>query len=379
MAGCPGIGAESEQYKKPWEGQSVSFIGVDAQYFSAVMIPKMEKPAEIWFAGSKPMRVGEYDKTHPTLTNVSFRLDSKPKELKPGEEFSHEFEIFAGPKRPALLADYGLNEMVYYGWPIFSGPALLMSWILHGLYFVMRNYGLAIILLTVLVRLCMFPFSIKLALGQQKMQELQPEIKRLAEKYKNDVQARSKAQQELFQKHKYNPFGGCLVLFIQLPIFIGLYKSLMIDVELRDAPLISSAVRWCSNLSAPDMLFNWSFMMPDFINSAQGIFGLGPYFNLLPVLSMVLMLWQQKKTMPPPADEQAAMQQKVMKYMFMFMSLLFFRWASGLCIYFIATTIWGIVERSFLPKTALAVAGKTPPKSISANGKIAEVKRPKRK
>ena len=85
----------------------------------------------------------------------------------------------------------------------------------------------------------MFPFSRKQALNAQKMQELQPEIKKIQEKHKKDMEARTKAQQELFRKHNYNPLSGCLVLFIQLPIFVGLYRSLMVDVELRDAPLIT--------------------------------------------------------------------------------------------------------------------------------------------
>ncbi len=204
----------------------------------------MENPNDIWFAASQPLRVGKVDGKHVNLTNTSFRVSSLLKELKPGEEFTHKFEIFTGPKRPPLLAQYGLSELIYYGWPVFAGPALVMSWILHGFYFVVRNYGLAIILLTVLVRGCMFPLSIKQARSQQKMQELQPEIKRLTEKYKTDMQARSKAQQELFRKHNYNPLGGCLVLFIQLPILIGLYKSLMYNVELarRAADLLGRAM-----------------------------------------------------------------------------------------------------------------------------------------
>ena len=84
----------------------------------------------------------------------------------------------------------------------------------------------------------MFPLSRKQALGAQKMQELQPEMKRITEKYKSNLEARTKAQQELFRKHNYNPLGGCLPVFMQLPIFIGLYRSLTVDVELRQAPLI---------------------------------------------------------------------------------------------------------------------------------------------
>jgi YidC/Oxa1 family membrane protein insertase len=355
MVGCPTIA--SGKTGPPWEGHSLTYIGVDAQYFSVVMIPTLEKPNDIWFAASQPIRVGKVDEKHLNLTNTSFRVTSLLKELKPGEEFLQNFEIFAGPKRPPLLAQYGLSELIYYGWSIFAGPALLMSWLLHGFYFVVRNYGLAIILLTVLVRGCMFPLSIKQARSQQKMQELQPEIKRLTEKYKTDMQARSKAQQELFRKHNYNPLGGCLVLLIQLPIFIGLYKSLMYDVELRDEPLISSAVRWCSNLAAPDMLFNWTGFMPEYVaTTGSGIFFLGPYFNILPLVTLILFIWQQKVMMPPAADEQAATQQKVMKYMMVFMGILFFKVASGLCIYIIATTIWGVCERKLLPKSKPAAA-----------------------
>ena len=94
--------------------------------------------------------------------------------------------------------------------------------------------------------------------------------------------------------------------------------------------------------------------MPTFISQGQGFFGLGPYFNLLPVLTIVLFILQQKMFMPPPADEQQAMQQKLMKYMMLFMGILFFKVASGLCIYFIVSSLWGIGERKVLPKTAPA-------------------------
>jgi len=98
------------------------------------------------------------------------------------------------------------------------------------------------------------------------------------------------------------------------------------------------------------MLYNWSRFMPESINSGQGIFGLGPYLNILPLVTVGLFVFQQKMFMPPPADEQAAMQQKMMQYMMIFMAFLFFKVPSGLCIYFIASSLWGIGERKFLPK-----------------------------
>jgi YidC/Oxa1 family membrane protein insertase len=194
----------------------------------------------------------------------------------------------------------------------------------------------------------MFPLSRKQALNAARMQELQPEIKKINEKYKGNAEARTRATQELFRKHNYNPFSGCLPMFIQLPIFIGLYRSLSVDVELRQAALIPG-LEWCSNLAAPDMLFYWGNVMPGFVIS-----WLGPYFNLLPCFTVALFLVQQKMFMPPPTDEQTAMQQKMMKYMMVFIGVMFFKVASGLCIYFIASSLWGIAERKLLPKSTPA-------------------------
>jgi YidC/Oxa1 family membrane protein insertase len=197
------------------------------------------------------------------------------------------------------------------------------------------------------------------------MQELQPEIKRINEKHKGNTEARTKATQELFRKHNYNPFSGCLPMFVQLPIFIGLYRSLSVDVELRQAALIPG-VEWCSNLAAPDMLFYWGNFMPSYVIS-----WLGPYFNLLPCFTVALFLVQQKMFMPPPTDEQAAMQQSMMKYMMIFIGVMFFKVASGLCIYFIASSLWGIAERKLLPKTTPpqgAAPPTTPVKASQASG-----------
>ena len=377
MVGCPAIAADD--FDKPWRDKPISCIGVDAQYFSSVLIPKKASADEIWFARSQPLRVGPVDPDVTKITDTSFRVRSLVEELEPGASLAHEFQIFAGPKRPPLLEKYGLSELVYYGW--FTICAKPMVTIVHFFHGIVMNYGLAIIMLTVLVRGLMFPLSRKQALGAQKMAELQPEIKKLQEKYKKDLEARGKAQRELFQKHNYNPMSGCLVMFVQLPIFIGLYRGLMVDVELRGSSLFGTLLPWCSNLAAPDMLFNWMSFMPDFITSGIGMFGLGPYFNLLPILTIFLFIAQQKMFMPPPADEQQAMQQKMMKYMMIFMGVMFFKVAAGLCIYFIASSGWGLCERKFLPKAAHKTAGEEGPiKSSGDAGKGGQsVKRDKPK
>lgn len=343
--GCPTIA--DDEFGAPPQDDRIRYIGVDAQYFSAILIPRKPDPEATWFKQWQPLRVGPR-KEIVKLTNTSCRLVSLDRELAPGETLEHKFDFFAGPKRPRLLTQYGLDEVVYYGW--FGWIARPMVHLLHFFHdYLVFNFGLAIIMLTVVVRGCMYPMSHKQALGAQKMQEIQPELKRLQEKYKNDVEGRTKAQQELFRKHNYNPLSGCLVLFIQLPIFMALYRALMVDVELRQAPLFTSSIRWCSNLAAPDMLFDWSGFMPDWITSGQGMLSLGPYFNLLPIITVGLFIVQQKMFMPPPTDEQTRMQQNMMKYMMLFMGVLFFKVASGLCIYFIASSLWGVAERKLLP------------------------------
>ena len=212
------------------------------------------------------------------------------------------------------------------------------------------SYGLAIIMLTVMVRCLMIPMSRKAALNAQMMQHLQPQMKEIADKYKDDMEKRAAAQRELYKTHKFNPFGGCFMMFFQLPIFYGLYKALNVDIALRGQPLIPG-MQWCSNLAAPDHLFYWKDWMPAALASETG--WLGPYFNLLPILTMVLFIVQQKLFTPPPTDDQQKMMHKMMTFMMVFMGIMFFKVPAGLCIYFITSSLWGIIERKMLPKPVL--------------------------
>ena len=340
------------------DGKPLSFAGVDALYFAAALVPRQGGPDSPALEEVRPIVVGEIPPAaRRKLVDVTCRLVSREIPLAPGATAAHRYEIFAGPKKPELLARYGaagasLDDLVYYGW--FGWVARPMIAVLHALHAVIGNYGIAILLLTVLVRSLMFPVSRKQALATQKMQVLQPEMKAIADKYKNEPDKRTKATQELWRKHNYNPMGGCLLAFIQIPIFIGLYRSLATDVELRQAPLFSSAIRWCSNLAAPDMLFDWSRILPPFLSAPEG--WLGPFLNLFPLATIGLFLWQQHLFMPPAVDEQAKVQQQVMKYMMFFMALMFFKVPCGLCLYFIASSLWGIAERLWLPHTLPAAA-----------------------
>jgi YidC/Oxa1 family membrane protein insertase len=243
-----------------------------------------------------------------------------------------------------------LQDNRSFGWfAWFSKP---LCWLLHVLYRLtfQISYGIPIILLTVIVRSLMIPISRKAALNAQMMQHLQPEIKAIAERYKDDMEKRAQAQRDLFRKYNYNPFGGCFMMFLQLPIFIGLYRGLSVDIALRDQSLIPG-LPWCSNLAAPDQLLYWENWMPAFLGSETG--WLGPYLNILPVITMVIFLMQQKLFMPPPTDDQQKLVQRMMSFMMIFMGVLFFKVPSGLCLYFITSSVWGMVERKMLPKPQL--------------------------
>jgi len=349
-----------------FEGRSMAYIGVDAQYFAAMMIPEKTTPEEKWLELVRPVLLGPPPAARSSegyFANVTPRLISRTVNLDAQDTLQHSYTIFTGPKRPELLVNYefsdlprySLGDVMYYGW--FGAVAKAMLAILHFFYGIVHNYGLAIIMLTVLVRSCLFPLSRKQAHSMAKMQELRPEMEKIKEKYKSDMQKQSQAMQELYRKYNINPLAGCLPMFIQLPIFLGLYRALMVDVELRQAPLLSESIRWCSNLAAPDMLLNWTSVMPSFITSGVGLFALGPYLNILPLVTVGLFIAQQKMFMPEPTNEQAALQQKIMKYMMLFMGILFYKVASGLCIYFIASSMWGIAERKMLP--SLTASGST--------------------
>ena len=359
----------------------LAFIGVDAQYFASALIPQNQprqgqKP-EAWLSEVRPLIVGEVPKeaTLRRKVDCTCRLTSKNEVLDPGKKIEHDYQVFVGPKQPRLLDQYGggpgnqMDELVYYGW--FGWVAGPMVAVLEFFHWIVGNYGLAILMLTVLVRLCMFPLSRKQALSARKMSELQPEMKKINEKYKTNAEQRTRAMQELWKKHNYNPMGGCLLVFVQLPIFMGLYRSLMVNVELRQASLLGPAVRWCSNLSAPDMLWNWVNTMPAFLSAPTA--WLGPYLNILPLLTVGLFVWQQSMFMPPATDDNTALQQKIMKFMTIGMGILYFKVASGLCLYFIASSLWGIAERKLLPKTlgpapGTAAVAARPSAPASTNG-----------
>ena len=366
--GCPEIvkGAQKsnpeihyicDPYENDPEYRQLGFVGVDSHYFNVSLIP-VSAEGSIFETNSVTAYVNNRKGLIPDipknarlqkLVDCTFQMVASA-EIPPGGSFKQAFDVFVGPKEIEVLNQYGLSDVRTFGW--FSWASIVLLEILHFFYWITFSfsYGLAIVLLTVLVRCLMIPMSRKAALNAQMMQHLQPQMKEIADKYKDDMEKRATAQRELYQKYKFNPFGGCFMMIFQLPIFYGLYKALNVDIALRDQPLIPG-MKWCDNLAAPDQLLYWKDWMPAALASETG--WLGPYFNLLPVLTMVLFIVQQKLFTPPPTDDQQKMMHKMMTFMMIFMGIMFFKVPSGLCIYFITSSLWGIIERKLLPKPVL--------------------------
>lgn len=365
---------------EPADQRTLKYIGVDGYYFTTAFVPTPGDPsslANLYQAGTTligdPTR---YVRHQEKAANTSFWIDTQTKTIEPQQNTKEQLQIFIGPKQPELLSQYGLSNTIEYGW--FWWVARPLSWLLHFFYSIVRNYGIAIMLLTFLVRGSLFPLGRKAALNAQRMQELAPELKRISEQYKDDYEKRAKATQEFYAKNNFKPWAGCLPIFFQIPIFIGLYRCLSVDIELRQQALLPGVTSWCSNLAGPDMLWYWGSFMPNMI-AGRGEGWFGPYFNILPCITVVLFIIQQKIMMPKATDEQTQMTQTMMMYMTVFMGLMFFKVPAGLCIYFITSSIWSLFERKLVkrlgpPPQPPAAPAPEPPPSRDARKEASEKK-----
>ncbi len=340
------IADKPEEWKEP-----IKYIGVDVQFFAALLGPVEDQLKLPYTRSATQQLIGpnraEKSEISVELTSIDLALEGAGN--ADGKDAAiHTWHLFAGPKRDDVLPE-GSDRVIDYGTVLglFSVGWISQKlvWLLKLFHSIFGSWGFAVICLTIVVRGAMFPISIKTARNAAKMQALKPELAALKEKYGNDKEKFARAQMELFQKHGHNPFAGCLPLFLQLPIFIGLYQALNHAVDLRLASFL-----WIDNLAAPDALFRMPFALPF----------LGQDFNLLPLVTTGLFYVQQKMFMPPPTNEQEEVQMKVMNFMMIFMGFMFYKVPAGLCVYFIASSLWGMAERKLLPKMKPAAVAEPP-------------------
>ncbi len=255
--------------------------------------------------------------------------------LAPDANATVSYQLYFGPKDLDILKAQGsrLEEVIDFGW--FSAIAKPLLYTLKFFYKYIHNYGVAIIIITIILKALFYPLTNKSYKSMKDMQKLQPKMEALKEKFKNDRDAMNKAVMELYKTHKVNPMGGCLPMIIQIPVFFALYKALMFSIELRHAPFML----WIKDLSAPDALFG---VIPKTLPLLGG-FPIGP----LPLLMGATMVIQQKMT-PSNMDPAQAKMMMALPFVFTFM---FLNFPSGLVLYWLVNNILTIAQQAYINKT----------------------------
>ncbi len=329
----------------------IHYAGVDVQFFSAILIPSADqwkdadgdgKP-DVYLESVRPMIVAR-NKEKPDRSSISLLMQSKHFQVPPKHTLKHSYQVYLGPKRKALASAIHIDSClleptitIFKPITLLARPVEKLLQVVLQFYhrFVHLPYGLAIILLTFTVRMCLLPITRKQVYDGEKMKLITPELTKLKAKYANEPEKFVGAQKELMRRYNHNMFGGCLPLFFQMPIFIGLYGAVNTTIDLRMAPFL-----WINNLAAPDGLFRFGREIP----------WIGTTFNILPLFNVCLFLFQQKQMMPPAQNEEEQMRNKMMSYMTVGMGFLFYKVPAGLCLYFIASSLLGMAERHLLKK-----------------------------
>lgn len=275
----------------------------------------------------------------PLPSNMQLVVNTKVMQIDAGQEVSDQYLFYAGPLEEKALKALGndMDKLVSYG---FFGPvSKVLLLILNFFYGIVRNLGVAIILLTVTVNLILFPLTYKSFSSMQQMKKIQPHLQQLKEMHKDNPQKLNKETMELYKKYNVNPLGGCLPLLLQMPIFIALYQGLIRSISLKGATFL-----WIKDLSAPDSLVKLSTAIPF----------LGQDINLLPILMIGAMFFQQKMSQGTMSGGMSSDQEKQQKTMMLMMPLLFgvffYKMPSGLVLYWLTNTILMTLEHKYIAK-----------------------------
>ncbi|WP_028315031.1 membrane protein insertase YidC [Desulfatibacillum aliphaticivorans] len=270
-----------------------------------------------------------------SANNVAQTLfTGKPMAIPPGQTFTTSYKAFFGPKQGDILNKAGLEDALDFGFfHVIAKPCLLLMNIMHNY---VPNYGVVIILLTLLIKIVLWPLGSKSYRSMEKMKKLQPLMQELREKYKDDKQKMNQEVFALYKTFKVNPMGGCWPMLIQIPIFIAFYKMLYVAIELRHSPFIW----WITDLSAPDRLFHLPFPVP-FMAEPYGI----PVLTLIMGASMLL----QQKMSPPPGDPTQAKMMMLLPLVFLF---IFINFPSGLVLYWLVNNVVSIAQQYYIGKTS---------------------------
>lgn len=308
----------------------VGWSALKSKYFSLVLKPLSQTKNQFYGEGRDgglTTGVGMPDVTIPA-----------------GSFIENRFILYAGPSQQKVLKEggYDFDETINYGFFGAISKALLA--VMRLCYNLTHSWGVSIILLAVFLNILLFPLTMKSFKSMQKMQALHPQMEKLKAQHKNNPQKLNKEMMELYKKYKINPFGGCLPLLLQMPIFFALYQALIKSVELR-----GSGFLWIRDLS-----------MPDAVKIPVSLPLLGNSINILPILMIIATVIQQRlstKSMGSAVTEEQKQQQRMMMFMMPVMfGFIFYGMPSGLVLYWLVNTVLTVVEQFVIFKpTALTL------------------------
>lgn len=295
--------------------EQMDWAAYEGTYFMKAILPKGESVTSMTMEA-----VGE----DVVKMKVSSGLDT----LQPGSEIVYSYKLYFGPKKLDILKSVGsnLDKAVNFGWfDVIAQPTLILLNFFYGIF---KNYGIAIILVTVIFKAIFWPITHKGLKSMKNMQKLQPKMAKLKEKYKGDPTKMNQEVMNLYKTYKVNPLGGCLPMVLQIPVFFALYKVLLMCVELRHAPFML----WITDLSAPDRLYIGFDI---------------PFVGGIPVLTLLMggsMFLQQKMT-PTTADPTQA---KIMMFLPVVFTFMFVNFASGLVLYWFVNNLLAIFQQQVI-------------------------------
>jgi YidC/Oxa1 family membrane protein insertase len=299
-----------EEGPKTLQG-AIEWAGYEGNYFLCALVPKDGAGGSFTVQGTDML----------TRSQLAGTLDT----LQPGTEKFYDYHVYYGPKKLTMLQSigYNLDRSVNFGWfDVIAKPTL---WLLNMFYSFCSNYGVSIILVTVLFKAVFWPISQKGMKSMKNMQKLQPKMVKIKEKYKSDPTRMNQEVMSLYKTYKVNPLGGCLPMVLQIPVFFALYKVLLQSIELRHAPFML----WITDLSAPDRLW-LGFDLP--------------YLGGLPVLTLLMgaSMFLQQKLSPTTADPTQA---KIMMFLPVVFTFMFLNFASGLVLYWFINNLLSILQQ----------------------------------
>ncbi len=341
-----------EKSPKEREPATVNWLALKTKYFAAIFKP-LELPASFFTIigreknpappaaaafgcargpGASPYEYLQASMTFPALT------------LQPGEEARYSFALYFGPADYDALKEAGhrFEQLVDFGFfGNFYIPQALI-WLLTRLYRLLGSYGWAIIFLTVIIKVVLWPLTHKSYASMGKMQQLQPQLAELKEKYKNDAKKIQAETMKLYKANGVNPMGGCLPMLLQMPVLFALFTTLRNTILLRNAPFWIIPGRWIKDLSGPDVLATLEQSYPI----------IGNQVNILPLLMGISFYLQQKMTPTTGGGSpQAAQQQKMMATLMPVMfTFLFYSLPSGLNLYFMLSTFITVGQQMMTTK-----------------------------